>query len=169
MTRFFAALMGIDFATAGLKTYLGLLLAVAGLVAFDRGYISAFEAELCIGGGLILAGVGRFLAERRPEPPQGPPPTPPAVGTGALLLIALGASLCVVGCVPVEAVRHAEAQAVTAYGLSQRAPSEDGRTIGAMQLEAWRRQHISLSGDDVTPPDGATFPELRPLAEGDDQ
>jgi len=84
-------------------------------------------------------------------PPAPAPPKAPGRVLGALLVAGL---LSFGACVPVEAIQHADEQARIAHDLSRAAPSEDGRQIGAMEEVAWRRQRISLTGDDV--PQAAT-------------
>ena len=79
-------------------------------------------------------------------PPAPAPPKAPGRVLGALLVAGL---LSFGACVPVEAIQHADEQARIAHDLSSAAPSEDGRQIGAMEEVAWRRQRISLTGDDV--------------------
>jgi len=80
-----------------------------------------------------------------------PAPAPSALkAPGRVLGALLVAGLLSFGaCVPVEAIQHADEQARIAHDLSRAAPSEDGRQIGAMEEVAWRRQRISLTGDDV--------------------
>lgn len=76
--------------------------------------------------------------------------------------------LCVAGCVPIEAVQHCDRQARNAYGLERAATTTEGRAVGAMELEAWRRQRLMLTGEDALPPAGAVYPPLSELdPEGD--
>lgn len=164
MGRFLQLLVGIDFATAGLKTYLGLLVCVAALVAGHRGYLTPSEAEIVLGVGIVLALGGKVLADRRPEPPAGPPAAPPAVGGGAALLALLGLLALAVGCVPVEALEHVREQhaIMAGHALDESLPLE-ARQIGADAMRAMSTQHRVLDGEPLESP--ALPPELAP-AEG---
>lgn len=94
------------------------------------------------------------------RPPTGGPPA-------AMMLAAFGLAFALAACVPIEAVQQADKQARNAYGLMRAAPSDDGRTIAEMELEAWRRQRIMLSGDDALPPPGVVYPDLAPVTSED--
>lgn len=114
-------------------------------------------------------------AERMTEPVPAPP-VPARRSTGILaallatvfgklftiaLLAAAVLAACSTGCVPIEAIDQARNQAGNAYGLSKRAGTDEGRAISAAFLDAWRRQHVALTGDDVPRALEEGWPELR--------
>lgn len=63
--RIFAILGSLDTKTAGRKTYVGLAIAAAALVAGHFGAIPPESVDLAVSFGLIVAGVGKVLADTR--------------------------------------------------------------------------------------------------------
>lgn len=69
MARVLQILAALDFKTAGVKTYLGLAVIVAALVAGHLQHLSPEQVEIAVILGAGLAGVGKVLADTRKDPP----------------------------------------------------------------------------------------------------
>ena len=69
MARVLQILAALDFKTAGVKTYLGLLVIVAALVAGHLQHLTPEQTEIAVLLGAGLAGVGKALADKRKDPP----------------------------------------------------------------------------------------------------
>lgn len=69
MARVLQILAALDFKTAGVKTYLGLLVIVAALVAGHLGHLTPDQRDVAVLFGAGLAGVGKALADKRKDPP----------------------------------------------------------------------------------------------------
>lgn len=78
MSKLLQILGSVDWKTAGWKTYLGLAIVVACVVAEHLGQLDKEAAGAGVMFGCMIAAVGRFAAGRREDPPE-KPPEPPVV------------------------------------------------------------------------------------------
>ena len=85
MGKLLQLLAGIDWKTAGWKTYAGCAIVLACVIAGQLGKLDAEAVAAGSAFGAVLAGIGRLAAGKRedPAPPSDKPPEPPVVSSVA--------------------------------------------------------------------------------------
>lgn len=68
ITRILTLVSAVDLATAGRKTYVGLAIAAAAVIAGHFQVIPAEAVEPAVVVGLAIAGAGKIAADRRAKP-----------------------------------------------------------------------------------------------------